>query len=168
MDARLALPETRVDVDVTVAADRRVRALRGILATGQHDVLSLDVFDTLVWRKALRPTDVFFQLAERLRILGALWPDTPAESFVQQRMRAERLARRATPGGEPTLEAIHAHFPKAFVRGITPAQLARLEFECENVRPHEELLALACEVQASGRRVALVSDTNSLPSRLRR
>lgn len=161
MDARLSLPENEVAVDVTPAADRRVRALREILATGQHDVLSLDVFDTLVWRKALRPTDVFFQLAERLRARGALWPDTPAESFVQQRMRAERLARRATPGGEPTLEGIHAHFPKAFLRGITAAQLAQLEFELEreNVRPHEELLALAREVQARGRRVALVSDT---------
>ncbi len=170
MDARLALPETHCEISAAPIGDRRVTALRQILASGQHEVLSLDVFDTLVWRKALRPTDVFFQVAARLAAQGALWPETPLESFVQQRMRAERLARRKARGGEPTLAAIHACFPRAFLKQVSATQLARLEFEveCENVRPQVELLDLAREVQASGRRVALVSDTYFTADQIRR
>lgn len=161
MDVRLALADRDESALHFPLGDRRVEALRNLLAVGDRDVLSLDVFDTLVWRKAMRPSDVFFQVFARLSAEGALRPGTLPESFAQQRMRAERRARRSTPGGEPTLDAIGACFPEAFLRGVSAAALARIEFEveCENVRPHHELLALAREFQARGGRVALVSDT---------
>ncbi|HVP14649.1 MAG TPA: hypothetical protein VMS88_03835, partial [Terriglobales bacterium] len=53
--------------------DARVTRLRELVDSGEFDVLSLDVFDTLVSRRVPRPGDVYFLVADELRSRGALW-----------------------------------------------------------------------------------------------
>ncbi|HEY8867002.1 MAG TPA: hypothetical protein VIM22_08710, partial [Solirubrobacteraceae bacterium] len=53
-------------------ADARLRPAFEALARADFEVLSLDVFDTLLWRKVPRPADAFVLIAERLRARGML------------------------------------------------------------------------------------------------
>ncbi len=43
-----------------LGADKRLQALTDDLASGRYRVLSLDVFDTLLWRRVPEPRDLFF------------------------------------------------------------------------------------------------------------
>jgi len=141
-------------------ADTRFAELARLVDSGAYDLLSLDVFDTLVFRRVARPTDVFFLLADTLRDSGALWPSSSRESFVRERVEAERRARDRVPSREVTLAKIWAEFPRGYVRGIDPAVCAGLELEVERrlIAPHADVLALVDHARASGLKVALVSD----------
>jgi FMN phosphatase YigB (HAD superfamily) len=148
-----ALPAPRLDA--------RLRELHGLVDSGDFDLLSLDVFDTLVWRRVPQPADLFFLLADEVRASGGLFDSSSRESFVRERVRAEERARRRTPAGEVTLADIYAEFPRGYFDGVSPAEVAVLEFELERrlvvVAPGmRDLLARA---RARGLRTALVSDT---------
>lgn len=141
--------------------DRRVGALETLVDSGDYDLLSLDVFDTLVWRMVPAPVDVFFLVARELAQRGALYESSSLESFVSERIDAERRARRAVPGHEVTLDAIYAAFPRGYLRTLAPREVAALEFEVEQrlVRPNPEMLALLDRARRRGMQTALVSDT---------
>ena len=57
------------------------------------ELLSLDVFDTLLWRRVAKPTDVFEILGQRLAEDGFLAAGCTPALFAQLRIRAETLAR---------------------------------------------------------------------------
>lgn len=69
-------------------------------------VASFDVFDTLLVRVQARPADLFAQLGAELARDGVKVP--PPVEFARLRQRVELAARRGAPGGEATLEEIHA------------------------------------------------------------
>ena len=142
-------------------ADARVRELRVRVDSGDFDLLSLDVFDTLVWRCVPRPTDVFFLLADEVRERGGLFASSSRESFVRERVQAEERARRRTPSLEVTLADIWAEFPSGYLRGLAPAQVAEIELEVERrlVRVDPALRDLLQRARARGMKTALVSDT---------
>lgn len=128
-------------------------------------ILSLDCFDTLLWRKVAAPTDVFFALEKtpEYRSWGLTAP---------LRARAEQGARQArlvTGGGnEVTLEQIYAFaLPQASASEI--AALAACELACEIAhcfifQPVYELIARA---RAAGLKVVIVSDTYFSEAQLR-
>lgn len=160
MDA-LASPAAPVGSPAEFTGDRRLSALADVVDAGTHEVLSLDVFDTFVWRRVPRPTDAFFVLAERLISSGALWPGCPPEAFVLERTSAEQRARRATPGRECTLASIWREFPAGFLRGTTAEQAMAMELDVERelVVVDPGMRALAERARARGMKVAFVSDT---------
>src|SRR3954454_10848988 len=71
---------------------RLTRALR-LLKGPDVRVLSLDVFDTMVWRRAPEPTDVFPMIASRLQEDGRLGPNIPPRVLHKLRIAAEARAR---------------------------------------------------------------------------
>ncbi len=141
--------------------DRRLATLRELVDSGRYDVLSLDVFDTFVWRRVPKPSDAFHLLAARLAERRGLWPGCPPEAFVAERVAAEQRARRSAPGQECTLDAIWEEFPPGFLAGVTAKAAATLERELERelVVPDPGMRALAEHARARGLRVAFVSDT---------
>jgi FMN phosphatase YigB (HAD superfamily) len=141
--------------------DARIRHLRGRVDSGEFDLLSLDVFDTLVWRAVPRPTDVFFLVADELRGRRALFESSSRESFVSERMGAEARARRRVPSHEVTLSDIYAEFPRAYLRGLEPQEVAEIEFRVEKrlVHVHAPMRDLLTRARSRGMRTALVSDT---------
>ncbi|HTR96646.1 MAG TPA: hypothetical protein VMH61_01975 [Candidatus Acidoferrales bacterium] len=143
------------------SADPRLAELATLIDSGAFDVLSLDVFDTFVHRDCPRPTDVFFHAAVLVRERGLLHASSSPESFVRERIEAERRARRAKPGHEPTLAEIWAEFPRGYFRRGGPDDGLRAELECERrvVRVHAPMRALAERARARGMKVAFVSDT---------
>lgn len=127
-------------------------------------VLSLDVFDTLLWRVVPEPADAFLLVGRSLGRAGHL--QVPAEAFARLREAAEERARvrsgrdRVTP--EVSLEQVYEELRPAVVGDAPPADLAALEVEVERsiTFPDLAVVDLARSLQASlGVRVVLVSDT---------
>jgi FMN phosphatase YigB (HAD superfamily) len=150
-----------VRVPARECTDHRMTELHALVDSGDFDLLSLDVFDTYVFREAPRPSDVFFHVARELRARGAFHDSSSPESFVRERMLAETRARARKPGHEVTLEEIWAEFPRGYFRKGTPQDGLRTELECERgvVRVYEPMRELVERARARGMRVAFVSDT---------
>jgi len=73
--------------------DSRLVTVYDKIDAGTIDVLSIDIFDTLLWRKVVLPVDVFLILGKRLKTEGWLIDALPAEGFVELRYMAEQLTR---------------------------------------------------------------------------
>ena len=149
--------------------DARLCELRDLVDSGDFDLLSLDVFDTLVWRRVPQPADVFFLLADEVRASGGFFDSSSRESFVSERIRADERARRRTPSGEVTLADIYAEFPRGYFSGVSPAEVAALEFEVEQrlVVVAPAMRDLLSRARARGLRTALVSDTYLVSGQIR-
>jgi FMN phosphatase YigB (HAD superfamily) len=66
-----------------------------IIADRSCSVLTLDIFDTVLWRRVPRPADVFGILGARLRAAG-LCPEWVTDAtFRQMRIRAEKKSRKS-------------------------------------------------------------------------
>ena len=147
---------------------------RAALASGEIDVLTSDIFDTLVWRDAALPHDLFRALGVRLIEAGRL-PDhvTPAD-VLDARIHAERRARRRAAAehgvGECTLEEIWARMPADWIAGVgSVAACANEEIamEAEHLRPIAAAVDVLRFAHERGVRIALVSDTYFSTDQLR-
>ncbi|TXK74446.1 HAD family hydrolase [Paenibacillus sp. N3.4] len=124
-------------------------------------LLSLDIFDTLLFRTCAGPTDVFMKAAVKALQSGSLSTSISPTAFKEMRILAEHRARERQHNlsgfGEVTLTDIYAELQQ----GIGDKQhLARLEVETEAevcyVNPHIASLLYACKER--GIPVALLSD----------
>ncbi|MCS6945941.1 MAG: HAD family hydrolase [Sutterellaceae bacterium] len=115
----------------------------------EASVLSLDCFDTLIWRTVAEPADVFCEL--------------PAPLTRTRRMVAERTARaraRASGRQEVTLEEIYRiALPAASEDERNAAVAAELAAEKRVCRAFAPAVALIRAAKANGARVIVVSDT---------
>ncbi|MBX9814802.1 MAG: HAD family hydrolase [Sphingomonas sp.] len=120
-------------------------------------ILSLDCFDTLIWRNVNAPIDVFADLPV-------------AGGGIEPRVRAERLARRlrkVTDGfDEVSIEAIHAALQPHEAERAASVE-AELEAEARHCYPFAPTVALIEAARARGLRVIIVSDTYLAEPQLR-
>ena len=113
------------------------------------EVVSFDVFDTLLTRAVLAPEDVFERVVRRAGGEGL-----DAADYVRLRTEAQRRL-------SGTLEAFYAWMAR---EGGWPAQAAErlmaieLDEERALIRPRRAVAALVGECVAAGKRVVLVSD----------
>lgn len=123
--------------------------------SGAYDALSLDVFDTLLWRRVPRPSDVFLVLGRHLA--GA----DRAAVIARLRLRAETAARQASVDAGGPAQIPLAAIADAFPAGIADADPAGCEsaVETELCRIAPETADLARHARARGLKVGLVSDT---------
>jgi len=136
------------------------------LSSNRTRVLSLDVFDTLVWRTTRQPTDVFHLLGKALSVAGILAPGVRASDFAGVREAAEHSARaerqRAYGDTEVNIYEIYDRIPNSlFTRDTTLATLVDYELQTEAsvLVPTFGIFRLI-EVAVSRRvKLALVSDT---------
>ncbi|MGI9034364.1 MAG: haloacid dehalogenase [Acidimicrobiales bacterium] len=154
--------------------DARLLPAYRLLQENDLSVLSLDVFDTLIWRPTPEPVDAFILFGRRLQQLGRLPEHVAPELFAALRERAELRARArvATAGKVPEvrLEAIYAELPSHLFNG-PGADLPALEveFEASITFPDLEVCRLAHLAKAKlGLRLVLVSDTYYSAAELRR
>lgn len=115
----------------------------------QCDILSLDVFDTILARKALEPTDVFSWMETCLCLPG----------FANARVKAEQDARKRhrRRGAEVSLEEIY----EAFTREITlPDDIMERELNAESrfLFGNPSVLDLIEVARNLGKRVIAISD----------
>lgn len=148
--------------------DVRISDIYRLLDSEHYDLLSLDIFDTVVWRMVPTPKDVFFLVANALRDRDAVYSATP-ESFVRERVLAEELARKKVSSHEVTLEQIYAEFPRGYLKGLAPAAVANVELQIEKtlVKVDPLMRALIEHAHTRGIKTALVSDTYFNRSQIR-
>ncbi|QBL09896.1 hypothetical protein E0Z06_10350 [Rheinheimera sp. D18] len=121
-------------------------------------LVSFDIFDTLIFRKSGTPDDFFFHLAHEAKNKG-LWPQDDNQSFVKLRRKAEDSARRArfakSGHREVTLAEIYSNWPS-----IAGEELCVLEAELELAGWIINPVAICWleEAFTEGKKVALVSD----------
>jgi phosphoglycolate phosphatase-like HAD superfamily hydrolase len=152
---------------------RLVRAYH-LLQHEQVSVLSLDVFDTLLWRVTPEPVDAFILLGRRLQEQGRLSEQVAPELFAALRELAEVRARAkvASTGRVPEvrLDAIYRELPDHLFTGpVADLPGLEVEFETSITFPDLEVCRLAHVAKAKlGLRVVLVSDTYYSAAELRR
>jgi len=146
--------------------DRRLASAYAALAAGQIKVLSLDVFDTLLWRQVPEPSDVFLLLGRKLADGGDLAPHISVVEFAELRKVAEKTARErkeaATGYREVTLAGIHAELPRYLFRpgfDVVAGATAELTLEASLMIGDRALTELMSKAKAQGVQVILVSDT---------
>jgi len=132
----------------TITPDRLATALDGHRGVR---VLSLDCFDTLLWRDVHRPADIF-------PLLGTI--------SREQRMRAEsgaRKARHLEMGGgstEVTLREIYtAHMPHAEAAAIDALVDVEIAVEARHCYAFAPTVELMHEAKRRGIKIVIVSDT---------
>ncbi len=135
-----------------------------LITSKRIEVITSDVFDTLVWRSVATPSDQFVHVGQRLLDEGVLAPHVDPVAFTEGRVLAEeaarRVARQETDTEEVGIEAIWQQMPEAWV---TPAQRQRsleieLVVEGEMLRLHDDVWRLLAKAHAAGIRIVLVSD----------
>ena len=124
---------------------------------GNRSIISLDCFDTLVWREVMAPTDAFYRLSEypRFQKLGLT---------VRSRISGESAARSARQlrdaKHEVSLDEIYRHtVPNAADDEITQLVADELALEKEICFAFAPMLSLVRRAKAAGKRVIIVSDT---------
>lgn len=154
--------------------DVRIAQALEILRREPISVLSLDVFDTLLWRMVPEPVDAFVLLGRHLGDLGHLADHVTPALFARLRQHAEGRARevvnRRTSSQEVSLEQVYQQLPQDILGGLLPETLAGLEvaFERTITFPDLEVLRLARLARSEcGARIVLVSDTYFSQSQLR-
>lgn len=124
-------------------------------------LLSLDIFDTLLFRTCANPSDVFALVAEKAHRMGCLKASIAPAAFKEMRIRAENNARdrqaAVTGFGEVTLELIYAEMQEGTCNRDKMAQIeVEIEAEVCYVNPHVASLIAACKSLQIP--VALLSD----------
>ena len=142
--------------------DQRIQRLYQYIDSQEFNLLSLDVFDTTVYRCVARPTDVFFLLAGKLQQKKCLHASSSPESFVRERINAENRARaKKYYCTEVTLKEIYDEFPVGYFRNFSPDEAVDAELSIERyvVCLHPDIRDLLAYAKEKGLKTAFVSDT---------
>lgn len=119
-----------------------------------HDVISVDLFDTLVMRQTLFPTDIFEIMDCRLKEKNIY-----IEDFCGKRLESEKyLSRYAAP----TLTAIYEYMKDTYLMpDMVPDEMAGMEWEIDYglLVPRQEMCGLIGKAFDMGKAVYIVSDT---------
>jgi FMN phosphatase YigB (HAD superfamily) len=157
--------ETRLEAPPPAADTRLAPAFEAVASRGAK-ALSVDVFDTLLFRRVAKPVDAFEVVADRLREGGLLASETTPEVFAQVREATERRLRErrldAGQGLEVSLADIYAELPRSLLaRPVPVAELEQVEcaVESELLVADLDVLALVREAQQRGLALAAISDT---------
>lgn len=123
-------------------------------------VISVDMFDTLVFRQCFDPVDAFHLQHARLREAG-LDPGDAAAWVGLRKDHEHALARAAAPH-EITLDQIYEALRAPLGWSPTEADMAlalELEVEAELIRPYPQVVTALWEQQRSGRTIIVQTDT---------
>ena len=120
----------------------------------EYDAVSFDLFDTLIMRQVLFPSDVFELMDDRLRQHGIMIEDFPARRMASEKELSKERA--------PRLAEIYSHMKNTYhIAEIEPEQMAMLEWEidCGLVIPRKDVCEMLSVLAARGKRVFIVSDS---------
>jgi FMN phosphatase YigB (HAD superfamily) len=150
---------------ITLAVQKHAQ-LDGVLrmiADKSCSVLSLDIFDTILWRRVPRPTDLFTVLGAHLRTSGCAPEWISDAAFRRMRIGAEEKARsrRGSLGSEVSLYDIWQAMPDGVFDSANLAELVAAELHIERSFTVVDLdiAAVISAAKQHGIPVVLVSDT---------
>jgi FMN phosphatase YigB (HAD superfamily) len=151
--------------------DARLDRAFGLVADPSVKALTLDVFDTILFRRVADPVDAFPIVGARLAERGTLVDHIDPLGFKRLRIVAEERARQAAggPSAEVTLDQIYEQIPRGLFNGADPADAAAVEVEVERglLGPDLDVLELVRAARAAGKQAVAVSDTYFSEEQLR-
>lgn len=163
---RLSRPSVLLAEDrLPTSGSGRLLEARRLIEEGTVSVVSLDVFDTALWRRVPRPTDAFVLLGDELARRDRLSPDISADAFRRLRIEAEKRARRRRrdrgDGEEVGLEEIWDQIPDHVLGGPHRAEGLATELDVERriTVPDLDILAFAELAAERGCELIVVSNT---------
>lgn len=107
-----------------------------ISKVGDRKVVSFDVFDTLIERDCLLPSDIFVRVGEA--VIG----EGKGKEFREKRIAAERIARSKSSSGEVTLTDIYDCLPPYAEASKESLIKAEMDAEMSACRPKERNIPL--------------------------
>lgn len=112
----------------------------------RFDIVSFDVYDTLIKRDVFKPSRVFLYIE---RIVG--------DDFFSKRREAELKARESTEKEEISLKEIYSLIP-GDNNWKEKAYLLELEYEQDICRPNDEIVCFLEKCRELGKRILIISD----------
>ncbi len=147
-------------------SDRRLTPLANELAAGKYKALSVDIFDTLLWRRVPEPKNIFYLIGQALIKDRIMQESISPVEFAQLRASAEKAARVAqesqTGLREVVLADIYTALPRHIWRDDDAQRIAaavEVEIEAEAMVLDHDVIALMDHALESDVRVVLTSDT---------
>lgn len=124
----------------------------------KYDIISFDIFDTLLLRTVAIPRDVFsfvWEKAEDIKLT-----DISGQEFMKLRMEMERRARnkKKDQNREVKLSDIYAEFPGYIVSDIKKLERIEVETEKKLCYRNDFMWDIVQKFKAEGKRLVLVSD----------
>lgn len=131
------------------------------LADSCYTVISLDFFDTLVYRLCGDPVRLFIEAGRRLMEKGMLLIDTTPEEYAIIRKRAEALARQTSLRTRGTVECNIYDIYREMVKIVSsPTEAAEIEVQVERefcfINPSVE--SFVTYARKLGRKIIIISD----------
>jgi HAD superfamily hydrolase (TIGR01549 family) len=123
----------------------------------RFDIISSDVFDTLIFRTCRTPSDIFGRVGEKIAVSRFDWRYSPV-AYSRLRITAEQRAREKKGRGvDCTFEEIFREFP--FSDEIKQ-ELAQLEIKCEKDAQflNQSVLSLLTDALGRGKKIVVVSN----------
>ena len=120
----------------------------------QYNVVSVDLFDTLIMRKTLFSTDVIDIAYARLKE-----NNIHIDNFSRRRLESEKYLSKSTA---PTIVDIYSYMIEKYsIEGVTALQLADNEWKVDYdlVIPRKELCDVIDNIYKSGKDIYIISDT---------
>jgi FMN phosphatase YigB (HAD superfamily) len=146
---------------------RSVAALEEYCMLLRPDIVSLDLFDTLMFREALSPECIFYRMLD----YDLFKKSGLDRSWVEARQKACHQLSRLSPKGETTLSEIYNFLGRI---GVFPPELTLQMMEIELLeelkswRPNTEMLNLVYRLSNQDMSVVVNSDTYLPPDDLQR
>lgn len=113
--------------------------------------ISFDMFDTLIERNVILPTDVFFQVGKS--VLGN------GEKFREQRILAERKARAKHQSKEVTLDQIYHELGHLYEKPVLNELQEKEVFEeLSGCNPRKDIVEVYRKLIEAGKNVFIVTD----------
>lgn len=131
--------------------------IKSLISDEKIKIVSFDVFDTLILRPFLKPTDLFVIMNNDFK---KLMPDS-SESFTVIRMASEKSARINSENGEITLDEIYDEMTESFqVSKEIADKMKKLEItlEINGCYARKTGLMLFNHAVQSGKKIILATD----------
>lgn len=128
-------------------------------------IISFDVFDTVVKRDYLEPDYAKYQMASKLGL------DIDPTAFVRARNEAElNIRRRRNFDGDVTIYEIYDELGSLIPNDLTTAQLAEMEFSMDlaGLSAKSSMVNIVNECAQSGKVIYFITDTYYAESQIRR
>lgn len=151
--------------DGSRTVNRPLEEAFSLVAEREVSVLSLEVFDMLLWRRIADPVARLTLLGQELRDRGVLRGDVDPELFARVRTAAETRARKRQDEADAasvTLRGIYEHFPGPLLAASGARELAvetEVELERDLLVPDLDVLELVAAAREREMVIVTVSDT---------
>lgn len=122
----------------------------------EYDLVSFDIFDTLLFRTTARPSGVFEKIWESAGDLKLT--DISPQEFAKLRIEMERRARNKKKTREVCLEEIYEECPYCITSDIKKLQKLEIETEKECCYVNSFIYGYVRKLYEAGKKVVLVSD----------